>query len=311
VSFSQDVKRELDTVVPETEHCRRAELSGVIFGAGTFEIASGGKYTVRASLALPATARRVLALLKPFGADAELRTVDTPPIGRRYEVVLGDGERHLHLLRELGVFSGVHTLRATVASRIVVRRCCLVSHLRGMFMGCGSISMPGAPVHAEFTVESADLAEHLRSLLARLDLQFSIAARARNVACYTKRGETAADLLAVLGAYDARLRWEEHLVLGRVRERANRLANCDQANARRAAEAGRRQVAAARRLMAAAAWPSLAADTRDVARLRIKYPYLSLEELAVRARPPLTKSSLNHRLRRMMALADPSASGLS
>jgi DNA-binding protein WhiA len=311
VSFSQDVKRELDTVAPGTEHCRRAELAGVMFGAGTFEIASGGRYTVRASLALPATARRVLALLKPFGAVAELRTVDSPLIGRRYEVVLGGSEGDLHLLHELGVLSGTHALRTRVARRVVARRCCLVSFLRGMFMGCGSISMPGTPVHAEFTVESADLAEDLHTLLARLELQFSIAARARNIACYTKRGETAADLLAVLGAYDARLRWEEHLVLGRVRERANRLANCDQANARRAAEAGRRQVTAARRLMADPGWSSLSADVRDAARLRIKYPDLSLEELAVRARPPLTKSSLNHRLRRMMALADLSASALS
>ena len=311
MSFTQDVKRELDTVVPENEHCRRAELSGVFFGAGTFEIASGGEYTVRASLALPATARRVLALLKPFGANAELRTVDSPPIGRRYEVVLGDGERHLQLLNEIGVLSDTLALRATVPRRIVARHCCLVAFLRGMFMGCGSISMPGAPVHAEFTVEDADLAEDLGKLLARLDLRFSVAARARNVACYTKRGETAADLLAVLGAHGARLRWEEHLVFGRVRERANRLANCDQANARRAAEAGRHQVAAARRLMAEAGWSALPATVRDSAHLRIKYPYLSLEELAARARPPLTKSSLNHRLRRMVALAGATPSTLS
>jgi hypothetical protein len=108
----------------------------------------------------------------------------------------------------------------------------------------------------------------------------------------------------VLGAHDARLRWEEHAVLGRVRERANRLANCDEANARRAAEAGGRQVEAARRLMADQSWVTVPAGVRAAAQLRLSHPYLSLEELAARAQPALTKSSLNHRLRRMMALSE-------
>ena len=76
------------------------------------------------------------------------------------------------------------------------------------------------------------MAEQVQRLLARLDLPFSLTTRERNVACYTKRSQTAADLLAVLGAHDACLRWEEHAVLGTVRESANRLANCDEANAR-------------------------------------------------------------------------------
>ena len=304
MSFTQDVKRELDVLVPTVEHCRRAQLSGLLFGAGTFDLASGGHVSVRVSLALPATARCVLALLKPFAVHAELRTVSSTPAGRRYEIVLGGGQRDLQLLNEVGVLSDAFQLQMHIPRRLVARRCCLVAFLRGMFLGCGSVSLPGAPVHAEFTVEDGDLADELVALLARLDLPFTVARRERNYACYTKRGETAADLLAVLGAHDARLRWEEHAVLGRVRERANRLANCDEANARRAAEAGRRQVEAARRLMVSVDWATLPVGARAAAELRLRYPYLSLQELAARAQPPLTKSSLNHRLRRMMALSE-------
>ena len=124
-----------------------------------------------------------------------------------------------------------------VPARIVARRCCRVAFVRGAFLGCGSISPPGSAVHAEFTFESGELAEECRLLLGRLGLDFRVATRERNSACYSKRGETAADLLAVLGAHTARLAWEEHLVFGEVRGRANRLANCDQANAGRAARA--------------------------------------------------------------------------
>jgi len=309
VSFTQDVKRELDTIVPGADHCGRAEACGLLFGAGTVELGSGGRLTVRVSLALPATARRLLALLRPYGSRAELRTVDGAPLGRRYEVVLGGDPHGLQALNELGVLSDDYRVRMSIPERIVRRRCCAVAFLRGVFLGCGSITAPGAPVHAELTVEDTGLARDLAALLVRLGLAFRVAERERNAACYTKRGETAADLLALLGAHDARLRWEEHLVLGRVRESANRMANCDEANARRAAAAAARQAAAARRLMASPGWSTAPAAVRESARLRLRFPYLSLDELALEARPPLTKSALNHRLRRLEALAGRASAG--
>ncbi len=303
MGFTRDVKLELGTIIPAAAHCRRAQLSGLLFGAGVFEIGSGHHYGVRVSVAHPALARHVLALLKPLQVDAILRTVESAPAGLRYEVLLGDEGRDLQLLNELGVLSDGLAVQMQVPRRLVERRCCLVAFVRGLFLGCGSISAPGAPVHAEFTVEDAGFAAQVQRLLGRLELPFSLAPRDRNIACYTKRGQTAADLLAVLGAHDARLGWEEQAVLGTVRESANRLANCDAANAGRAAAAGDRQAAAARSLMASAQWARLPRPLRDVAELRAEYPYLSLQELAPMADPPLSRSALNHRLRRIMALA--------
>jgi len=303
VGFTRDVKLELGTVVPAAVHCRRAQLSGILFGAGVFEIGAGGHFGVRLSLGLPATARHVLGMLKGFDVESSLRTMDAAPLGLRYEVILGDEARDLQLLNEMGVLSDDLRVQMTVPRRVVERRCCLMAFLRGLFLGCGSISAPGAPVHVEFTVENSGLAEQVRGLLARLALPFKLAERDRNVACYSKRSQTAADLLAVLGAHEACLRWEEHAVLGTVRENANRLANCDEANARRAAAAAKRQAADARRLMASSAWAALPDSLREVAELRLSYPYLSLRELAGRAHPPLSKSALNHRLRRLAALA--------
>jgi cell division protein WhiA len=304
VGFAREVKLELGTVMPAAEHCRRAQLSGILFGAGVFEIGAGGHFGVRVSLGLPATARHVLGMLKGFDVESSLRTMNAAPRGLRYEVILGDEARDLQLLNELGVLSDDLRVQMTVPRRLVERRCCLISFLRGLFLGCGSISAPGAPVHVEFTIENAELAEQVRGFLARLDLPFKLAVRDRNIACYSKRSQTAADLMAVLGAHEGCLRWEEHAVLGTVRESANRLANCDEANARRAASAAERQAATARRLMASSAWAVLPDSLREVAELRLRYPYLSLQELAGRAHPPLSKSALNHRLRRLAALAD-------
>ena len=307
MGFTRDVKLELVTVMPAADHCRRAQLSGLLFGAGVFEISSGGHFGIRASMTLPAVARHLLALLKPLDVDASLRTMDSAPIGLRYEVLLGDEGRDLQVLNDVGVLSDDLTVQWTVPRRLVERHCCLVAFLRGLFLGCGSMSAPGAPVHAEFTVEDEGFAEQVQRLLARLDLQFSLTARERNIACYTKRGQTAADLLAVIGAHDSCLRWEEHAVLGTVRESANRLANCDAANAGRAATAGRRQAALMRELMASPGWSSLPAQLRQVAELRVEYPYLSLTELAAASDPPISRSALNHRLRRLAVLAGESA----
>lgn len=303
MGFTRDVKLELVTVPPGADHCRRAQLSGLLFGAGTFALGSGGHFGVRISVAHPAVARHALALLKPLRVDAQLRTVESAPIGLRYEVLLDDEGRGLQVLNEVGVLSDELAVQMRVPRRLVEQHCCLVAFLRGLFLGCGSVSAPGAPVHAEFTVEDGDFAEQVQRLLARLELPFSLASRERNVACYTKRGQTAADLLAILGAHDSRLRWEEHAVFGTVRESANRLANCDAANARRAATAGARQAALLGELMASPAWDRLPAHLREVAELRVDYPYLSLTELAELADPPLSRSALNHRLRRLAALA--------
>jgi len=302
VSFTQEVKRELAAIVPVEEHCRRAQLSGLLFGAGTFEIASGGEYTVRVSVALVAVARCLYTLLKSFGVSPELRTVSTPPSGLRYEVVLGDEARHLQVLNESGVLSDAFRVQWTVPRRLVGRHCCAVAFMRGAFLGCGSISTPGAAVHVEFTVESAELAEGLAALLRKLGLEFQVVERQRNLACYAKRGETAADLLASLGAHSARLRWEEKQVLGQVRERANRLTNCDQANAERTARAAARQVQVAGAVLGDARLERLPAGLRAAAELRVRHPDLSLEELAAAARPRLSRSALNHRLRRLEAV---------
>jgi DNA-binding protein WhiA len=306
MSFTRDVKLELCTLLPETEHCRKAELSGLLYGAGTFEIGAGSRYGVRMSLGMPAITRHVLALLKPFDVDAEVRTVDSAPIGLRFEVVLTDEARGLQLLNELGALSDALRVQMLAPRRLLKRHCCVVAFLRGLFLGCGSVSAPGAPVHVEFTVADEDLASQVQGLLARLGLTFGLVVRDRNAACYTKRSETAAGLLAVLGAHDACLRWEEHEVLGRVRERANRLANCDAANARRAAAAGEKQAALVRRLMSTPGWTALPTAVRDAGELRVAFPYLSLQELAERATPPLSKSAMNHRMRRLLDLADQS-----
>ena len=134
MGFTRDVKLELVTVMPAAEHCRRARLSGLLFGAGTFDLGPGGHFGVRISVAHPALARHALSLLKPLQVEAQLRTVDSAPIGLRYEVLVGDEGRGLQVLNELGVISDQLAIQMTVPRRLVERHCCLVAFLRGLFL---------------------------------------------------------------------------------------------------------------------------------------------------------------------------------
>lgn len=118
MGFTREVKLELGTFVPKEPHCRLAQLSGILYGAGVFEIGAGGHLGVRISLAFPATARHVLTLLKPLKVEASLHTVTSQPIGLRYEVVLGgtEGEQaDLQLFNELGVLSDDFSVQMTVS----------------------------------------------------------------------------------------------------------------------------------------------------------------------------------------------------
>ncbi|MEZ5125624.1 MAG: DNA-binding protein WhiA [Thermoleophilia bacterium] len=246
----------------------------------------------------------LLALLEARRLSAPCARSTGPRTVCATRVILGDEPRAIQLLNEAGVVSDDLRLQMRVPRRLIERRCCLEAFVRGLFLGCGSISAPGAEVHIEFTVEDEAFAEQVRELLARLGLEFKLATRARNVACYSKRSQTGADILATMGAHSACLRWEEHAVLGDVRQSANRRANCDAANARRSAAAGERQAAALRKLMNSPAWSTLSAMQQQVGTLRVEYPYLTLTELAGLTHPRLSKSALNHRLRRLLAQAD-------
>jgi len=124
VSFTQDVKRELAAIVPAESHCARAQLSGLLFAAGTFEIASGGQYTVRVSSRLPARRPFGALVAAAHGYARRAAHADTPPAGLRYEVVLGDDPRHLQVLNEAGVLSDSFRVQLGVPARIVARRCC-------------------------------------------------------------------------------------------------------------------------------------------------------------------------------------------
>jgi len=182
--------------------------------------------------------------------------------------------------------------------RVVARACCRGAYLRGALLGGGSLSGPRAP-HLELRTGSLEGAEFLARVAADVGAPLRVLDRGRHAIAYAKGAGTIADLLVAAGASDAVLALEEQSVMGATRSQANRLANADHANLVRASAAAHRQLEAVRALEREGRLERLGGTLREAGRLRLRYPTLSLRELAARASPPASKAALHRRLRRL------------
>jgi cell division protein WhiA len=302
VSLSEDLRQELAAIAPERECDRLAELSGLAHTAGSLHLRGRGEIALHFDLASPAAARRAFSLLRELGVTSEIRTYQRHAFGRetRYQLhVEGEG-RALEVLREAGV--GSASLDRP-PKRVVGRACCRAAYLRGALLGGGTLSGPRAP-HLEVRSASREGAEFLAEIAERAGVRLQVLDRGRHAVAYAKGSSPIADALAAVGARDAVLALEEQAVMGATKARANRLANADHANLVRTSRAAQAQIRAVRRLERRGGLGSLPPELAEMARLRLRYPALSLRELAARCSPPATKSTAQRRLSSLVRRAE-------
>ncbi|MHB8858387.1 MAG: DNA-binding protein WhiA [Thermoleophilia bacterium] len=302
MSFTTQVKQELNRVSRERPCCRIAELAALFRAAGSFHIKAHEQYGLHASFGLSATARTAVSLVRSFDLPIEVRIIEERRLGphKRYEIHLEGGGRLVQFLNEIGVLSDSMSLQDRLPHRIIKRPCCRVSFLRGAFIASGSVSEPGKPAHLEIYSDNPAFLETIKEAAQALDLKLSLTNRSTRPAVYSKSLDTIRDFLVTTGAHQAALKFEERSVVSRVREGANRLANCDQANAARCSRAAARQIEAIQRLQRSGAWERLSQPLLEIAELRLAHPSTTIAELGQMAEPPLSKSAVNHRLRRLV-----------
>ena len=296
-AFGERVRRELTERPPRKACCKRALLCGLFRHAGTLEL-SGRGVAVHADLGDAAAARFAFTLVRELGGDGQLATYREPRFGRATRVVLRlHGDHSLQLLHEVGVLSTALAPVDEPPGRLLQRRCCRAAYLRGAFVAAGSVSAPRAPGHLELRAPEPVGAEFVRRIARADELALAVAARRGHAIAYTKSKPVIRELLAHMGAHDAVLTLDEAEVITRIRERANRVTNFDEANLTRQGSAARAQAAA----LAGLDLDALHPDLREVAELRLGHPDLSLAELGRAARPPLSKATVAGRIRRLTA----------
>jgi cell division protein WhiA len=301
VSLSEDLRHELAGIAPERECDRLAELSGLAHTAGSLHLRGRGEIALHLDLASPAAARRAFSLLRELGVTSEIRTYQRRAFGRetRYQLHVEGDRRALRVFREAGIGS---TALDRPPKRVVARACCRAAYLRGALLGGGTLSGPRSP-HLEVRSATREGAEFVAAIAERAGVTLGVLDKGRHAVAYAKGTGPIADALAAAGASDAVLVLEEHGVMGATKARANRLANADHANLVRTSRAAQVQIRAVRRLERRGGLGALPPKLVEIARLRLRYPSLSLRELAAKCSPPATKSAAHRRLSRLVRLA--------
>ena len=264
-----------------------------------------GALSLHLDVASSAIARRAFTLLRGFAVETEIRTYRQQSFSRptRFQLhVAGEG-RALQVLNEAGVLgAGLAPLEAP-PRRLVARRCCRHAYLRGALLAGATISGPRSP-QVEIRTAALPAAAFIARVAGGEGVRLEVRERGRYAAAHAAGLVPVAGLLAAAGAGRAVLALEEHAVMGETRSRANRLANADHANLLRASRAAGAQVRALRRLADSGRLAELPPHLRQLAELRLAHPSLSLRELGLKCRPPLTKPTVHGRLRRLQQLAN-------
>jgi hypothetical protein len=303
-SLATDVRAELAAVAPDRRCDRLAELSAVFHTAGTVHLLGRGALSFHIDLGESAVARRTFAILRALRVEAEIRTYHRHAFDRetRTQLVVEGRAHTIDVLTEAGVLGAEGRPLDKPPGRVVARACCRSAYLRGAFLGGGSLSGPRSP-HLEVRTPLHAGAAFVRSVASAAGIRMRVVDRASHAAAYAKSWEAIEAFLAVAGAADTVLALEERALLAGLRADANRVANADHANLVRQSRSARAQLDAVRVLQDSGTLETLAPSLQAAAELRLRHPSLSLQELAGRVDPPVTKAAMAGRLARIVALA--------
>lgn len=301
MSFTTEVKEELSRVEPVCSHCISATLAALIRIEGTLLLSGMGQYRLEIATDAPVVARFVIkALHEMFGLKTDLtmrRSVlhKTP----NWLIELPSQKGLNAALRVLGVLDKEGHLERGISKDLVKKRCCAAAYLRGVFLGSGFIANPKGDFHFEITVESQTMANDVVDLMASAGIMAKVTERRNSFTIYLKSGSAISSFLALVGAHQCALKMENERVLKSVRNDVNRRVNAEIANQAKTAQASIDQIQTIRHVLEHHDIKTLPHALQEYIRLRVRYPDASLKELGEMAQPPLSKSAIYHRVRRL------------
>jgi len=307
-SSVHEVKEELARVSPSRRCCRTAEISTLLHMDGTYRIRGHEGHSLVTESNNTVTARKIYTLIHSlFTIETTVVKVErsTPRRGSVYGIEIPDQPGFFQVMNELGVLDRHLAPEETVPARLLRGECCASAALRGAFLGGGFVSSPFGQADFEIAFPSRLTAETLRALFVRKGLEPGIRTRRNQCVLYMKSRSEITTFLAVTGAHGTCLDWESQTVINTTKNRVNRLVNCDAANARRIAESSARQREAISRLRSAGFLDTLGPALTELALAREQNPLASLEELGSMMDPPVSKSVVQGRMRKLETLAGP------
>jgi DNA-binding protein WhiA len=297
VSFSSDAKEELCREPIQKLCCARAEAYGVLLYANTFD-----HRELRIITGSAGFARRLPRLFrKAFGLDFDLMPQEGK--GGKQTFIIHNPDKIAEIFGVYGYDAGT-ALAHHINFGILEEPCCQAAFIRGAFLAGGSITDPARRYHLELVTDHRSVSRETYSLLLEMGFSPKDAIRGGNYITYFKQSEAIEDFFTTIGAPVAAMEIMSAKVEKDMRNAVNRRVNCDSANADKVVNAAQEQLAAIRRLEHTVGLQNLPDKLQEAAFLRIANPEASLADLAQLADPPVSKSCLNHRLRKLMTYTE-------
>ena len=307
MSFSNDVRDEAARIIPEKSCCKRAELAALIAMRGEIVFNGDGTCSLQLESENAAAARKIYRLLKDVcGLQATACVMERKRF-RQKRFYLSRVNLHkddLQKMQELGLIDPSGKTAKYVDAKITARNCCKRSYLRGLFISKGFVNRPEANYHLEIVFNDTRMARDVKKLVGKLDVETGIGERKNNLIVYIKDSEKIVDFLRLIGTSKALLEFENVRIVKSMRNQVNRQVNCETANLGKTIDASIRQVELIEALIAKLGINKIPVHLRELALLRIEHPDSTLKELGALMDPPLTKSGVAYRMRKLEIFAE-------
>ena len=310
MSFSMDMKEELSGQTGTARHCQIAELSALISPCGGFSLRRDHRlFLVIQSENLLVVRKAAVLIRRAFQVTPEISVLGNGDWikGRLYTLVIPDHEASARVLgssRFLSRSGVLRDLSLPVNNLVIQSSCCKRAFLRGAFLGCGSLSDPRKSYHLEYVCQSPEKAEQIREQILSFGIEARIVERKNAQVVYVKESEGIADLMNVMGAHRSLLEYENIRILRGISGRVNRTVNCETANLNKTISAAVDQVRDIETIRDMLGLDQLPEPLRQMAEVRLEYQDTPLKDLGQYLDPPVGKSGVNHRLRKLKQIAE-------
>ena len=301
MSFSSELRTELCRRIDRSTHCRIAMLAGIIALDGKVKEEDGRKFlSIRMEKdEVVETAEKLLQML--FGI--ELKDLTVIPRAQEGARVRIEDPARMERIFETCKLQEVEG-RLDVDDIVLSKGCCRTAYLRGTFLAAGSVSDPNSQYQLEIVTDRDSVTRQVLTALAGYEVEGHVTERRYSQVVYIKDADGISETLGQMGAANAMMEFENVRILKGIRNNVNREVNCDTANITKIANAAMKQIEEIRRIEETIGFPALPPGLAELARLRLDNPDLSLKELGERMNPPLGKSGVNHRLRKLSEIAE-------
>ncbi len=305
MSFSGMVKEELSRQTSTARHCRIAETAALLSACG--RITKDG--SLRFQTENDAVVRKYFTLLqKTFNIDTEIAIRESSLLkkGNVYHIEITDPLQVQNVLQgtKLSVNEADRGTLFPENGLITQQNCCKRAFIRGAFLASGSISDPEKGYHLEIVCSTMERAEQIQSIMKEFELDARIVTRKKNQVVYLKEGSQIVDFLGVVEAGSALMNLENIRIRKEISNNINRKVNCETANIGKTVSAAVKQIEDIRYIETHVGFSQLTEELEETAVCRLRYPEATLKELGEMMNPPVGKSGVNHRLRKLGRIAD-------